>query len=185
MSRRIGEGKGFHRDKDEFCFACHVEHQGENAELIEWSPETFEHEETGYPLFGFHTRVEGCRKCHSPSNAIAKRSERTYLLKDSSCVSCHTDAHAGSFGEDCSVCHTFEVSFRETRFDHAATPFALNGAHHLVSCENCHRMMPTAVKGIRFGEADRCGMCHRSAHSRRMSSCTHCHNTESWDVRAW
>lgn len=185
MSRRIRDGRGFHQDKDEFCFACHTEHLGVDSELIELNPESFDHEETGFPLFGFHTHVNDCRQCHSPANAIARRPSRTYLLADSSCSACHQDPHEDSFGEDCTACHNPEVSFRQARFDHSSTRFPLTGAHNELGCNSCHRLLPASSSEVTFESSDRCGLCHRSAHSARMSSCTPCHTTEEWHVRTW
>ena len=185
MSRRIRDARGFHQDKDEFCFACHAEHQGVDSELIELNPDSFDHEETGFPLLGFHARVGDCRRCHSPSNAISRRPSRTFLLADSRCSTCHTDPHNASFSEDCTSCHNSEVSFGEARFDHGSTRFPLTGAHNELGCNNCHRLLPASLRDVKIETSDRCGLCHQSAHSDRMSLCTHCHTTEEWRVRAW
>jgi hypothetical protein len=61
----------------------------------------------------------------------------------------------------------------------------LTGAHNELGCTNCHRLLPASLRDVKFETSDRCGLCHRSAHSARIRLCTHCHTTEEWHVRAW
>ena len=159
--------------------------QGEDAELIEWEPGNLDHNETGFPLTGFHGRIQDCRQCHSPPRAISKRPTRTYLLEDSQCIACHQDGHEAHLGNDCSACHAFDIRFGETQFDHRSTRFSLTGAHVNVFCNDCHRSLPAGVSEMSLTESDRCSMCHRSAHSNRLNDCTQCHTSEEWRVRAW
>ena len=53
------------------CVRCHLEHNGENFNLIRWEPskEKFDHRLTGYKLEGKHANLQ-CEKCHTPSHML-------------------------------------------------------------------------------------------------------------------
>ncbi len=105
IAERVAAGRGFHRDKGEDCAACHVDHQGEDAPLIDWDPSEFDHEETGAELVGRHAEIRDCRACHRPDNTIPRDKTRSYLFAQSGCLACHASPHPGR-QEHCLACHT-------------------------------------------------------------------------------
>jgi hypothetical protein len=123
-----------HRDRlGNDCARCHS-----TAGWSAVAAGAFDHDRTRYPLRGLHARV-ACEKCHHES--AARRP-----LDFGKCTDCHADAHAGQLARRadlgaCESCHTVD-GFVPARFDpqaHAATRFALEGAHLAVPCIACHR----------------------------------------------
>ena len=81
----------------------------------------------------------------------------------------------------CGACHV-EASWSLLQpppkevFDHAATGFALTGAHEAITCDDCHG------QGL-SGLSSRCGTCHHDPHVNQFSqACDRCHHTRTWDV---
>ena len=56
----------------------------------------FNHQNTGFPLSGEHTRVD-CRACHE--NLI-------FSHIGVACVDCHMDVHGAELGSECETCHS-------------------------------------------------------------------------------
>jgi hypothetical protein len=71
---------------------------------VDWDVEDFDHEETGYPLLGRHKTVTDCLTCHKRENSFPRKVARSYLLKDSRCLSCHEPQHPGQ-QDHCLSCH--------------------------------------------------------------------------------
>ena len=105
LKKRINTEKGFHRDKNEGCEACHPEHQGMDAVLIDWDEDDFDHEEIGCSLTGAHSEVKDCQACHRPPNRIPRKKGRSYLMKSSHCSACHQSPHLTKYPA-CTDCHT-------------------------------------------------------------------------------
>lgn len=123
-----------------------------------------------------------CDSCHLVFDGIP----------DEKCLECHTDLkeridagkgwHAEVSGRPCIDCHTdhhgLDASLTEIEamqaFDHAATGFALEGAHAKPSCDDCHTGP--------IGEmAQGCAQCHEDAHSSALGpACGSCHAPEAW-----
>jgi hypothetical protein len=125
----------------------------------------FTHDTTSYPLAGRHATV-GCDQCHLAARLPLKRDGAgrpipVYRpLPHAACSSCHADVHQGSFGPDCSSCHSIR-GFKEiagTRFAHERTGFPLKGRHAAVRCTSCHRDL-TTPQGRKPGSAT-CATCH-------------------------
>lgn len=104
LGERIAAKRGYHADKDEGCDACHPEHQGPDAPLIDWDPSDMDHEETGYVLEGKHREVKDCRVCHSKSRTVPRKHAVSYLLKDNQCTACHRSPH-WNITVKCTDCH--------------------------------------------------------------------------------
>jgi hypothetical protein len=168
-----------YRDKlESTCIACHRKddkHKGSLGEKCEgchlerdWKDTRFDHQRTAFPLLGKHVKVE-CKACHKGA-----------MFKDtpSRCVGCHRkdDAHKESLGENCGSCHV-ERSWKETRFDHAKTRFALEGKHSKVECKACHRQPePKSTPSA-------CNACHAKddRHKGRLGEkCETCHVAQEW-----
>jgi hypothetical protein len=175
LDARVRARRGFHRDKTR-CVSCHVDHQGQDFAMIRWDRETFDHQETGYPLEGLHLRVASCEACHRPPNAPARAHSESFLLNDARCAGCHEDVHRGNLGASCENCHSVDTPFRDVRFDHDRARFRLEGAHRRVQCEKCHPAQKW--KGFAFTS---CGDCHQDPHRPSLGNdCERCHSKASW-----
>jgi hypothetical protein len=142
------------------CVTCHEDiHRGQfdrrvpnNCESCHtvktWQTLTFSHDATTFKLRGKHA-VTPCVKCHiqpeRPNTPIVYAISMT-------CMSCHTDEHAGQFAvrgsTDCGNCHT-DVSWKALSFNHTTqSQFALTGAHDRVPCAKCHPRIPAEGRSI-------------------------------------
>jgi len=151
------------------CRDCHGEHEGRDADVVGLDRAAFDHGLTDYALHGAHARVP-CESCHG-SGAKFRDAPAT-------CIACHRDddAHAGKLGEDCASCHR-EAGWRQVRFDHDQTRFALTGKHRDTACALCHvneRFESTTMD---------CNGCHRvdDVHVGRFGpDCQRCHRPDGW-----
>ena len=162
--------QGHHgRIKVQPCRACHSEHKGRGADITSLEPRAFDHNLTDFALRGAHPKLE-CASCH--------KAKAKYRDAPSSCVACHKkdDKHRGSLGPACGDCHA-ERNWKETRFDHSKTRFALLGKHRQVDCKACHR-------SANFKEAPvQCLGCHKQddRHKGRFGErCESCHTAAAW-----
>src|SRR5258708_31787258 len=114
------------------CETCHT--------VDAWSPATFAHPKSGFPLTGAHVSPPlPCASCHTNNN---------YQITVTTCVSCHMDKFqsakapdhvGGAFPQTCEICHN-TTAWQPAKFDHSATGFPLTGAHVSppLPCANCH-----------------------------------------------
>ncbi len=176
------------------CAKCHSDHNGEDFQMIHWTPtaQGFDHTKTGYPLDGKHVGVS-CRSCHTAQHIspqarallTSKDLNRTFLGLSTGCVSCHQDHHQGRFGTDCARCHTTvdwkAASIDRKTFDHSKTRYPLTGAHREVLCQSCHTAGADGqprYTGLQFSS---CTDCHRDPHKGEFKqSCESCHTTSTW-----
>lgn len=175
----IAGGLGYHgrgKDRGQNCRGCHAEHKGRSAKVVQLDEKTFDHGQTDFVLRGKHRKAT-CTSCH---RAGAKHREAP-----SDCVSCHRkdDAHKGGLGPKCAGCHG-EDDWKDGRFDHARTRFALRRAHaaSAVTCESCHA-------GHKYADTSReCVSCHRDddmkhGHKGHFGNrCEKCHDEGEWRV---
>lgn len=152
------------------CKSCHSEHKGRNLSLIRLDRASFNHALSEYPLTGAHQRAT-CAGCHGASH--------NYRGVPRDCASCHAkkDPHLGRLGRACQNCHTTAAWKSVLGFNHAATGFALTGAHRTAACMSCHA-------GQRWkGLPATCVSCHArdDAHKgSRGTNCASCHTSASW-----
>ena len=151
------------------CSACHVDHLGRDADIVELDPARFNHDLTEFPLRGAHARL-ACGACH----AAGKR----YRQAPRDCGACHfrDDAHGGRLGRDCASCHGTD-SWWQARFDHEKTGFPLHGAHARLACAQCH------MANHYEGTPKECVSCHATDdvhHADRGPNCGACHSPEGW-----
>ncbi len=144
----------------EKCGDCHVER--------DWKEARFDHNQSRFPLRGKHDDIE-CKACH-----------KSPIFRDTpmTCIACHKkdDKHKGSLGDKCGDCHG-ERNWKDHRFDHDKTRFALFGKHREVKCDDCHKDQkykntPTA-----------CLACHKKddVHKGQQGDkCEQCHNAQDW-----
>jgi hypothetical protein len=175
VGQDVRERTGFHgRLKPQACKTCHTDHKGRTAQLADLDKTHFDHTQTDYALHGKHAKVQ-CEKCHEP--------KKKYWQASSDCNSCHRkdDVHKGSLGPKCADCHT-ENDWKEAKFDHEKTRFALRDKHANAKCVDCHK------KGSEYKEAPRaCIGCHRKedegpkGHKGLYGErCDTCHGAKAW-----
>ena len=198
LADRIKAGKGLHANNEySDCVTCHVEHMGEDADLVWWrdGQDKFDHSLAGYQLEGKHVGVQ-CRSCHRPDHMtdkaelVAKHKDvnRTFLGLSRDCVSCHRDEHRGQFSQDCGSCHNMTGWRTATRFDHNKTKFPLTGLHQKVDCSKCHRVVTDNkfrddTSFVQFANVkyQLCSDCHQDVHKGRFKkTCDQCHTTAGW-----
>ena len=137
------------------CYSCHVnddKHRGLYGTVCSichnsdgWFPSTFNHALSRFPLTGAHIPL-ACTRCHSNYN---------FQAASPVCSSCHAEPafHAGSFGIDCSSCHTTSNWLATYTGPHPS--FGEHGGinHEGASCRDCHTVnLRTAT----------CTKCHES-----------------------
>ncbi|HPF69942.1 MAG TPA: hypothetical protein PLQ13_04650, partial [Candidatus Krumholzibacteria bacterium] len=192
ISAMRASGKGLHADPAfARCVDCHVEHQGEDFELVHWDGgrEAFDHGKTGFGLEGSHAGKD-CRTCHTTKYVVdpgvlrraGKELDRTFLGLEPACKACHKDIHVGQFKQDCTSCHDTGKWKPAPRFDHAKTTYPLEGKHAQVDCAKCHKPAeapkPTVFAGLAHAN---CTDCHRDPHAGALGPrCTDCHTTAGW-----
>ncbi len=169
--------QGYHgRLKIESCRSCHTDHKGRDVSIAAFDPKIFEHAKTDFALLGAHPRVE-CKACH----LVGKK----YREAPGGCNDCHRkdDKHKGALGALCADCHT-QTTWKDFRFDHTKTHFALTGKHVQTTCKDCH------ANNVFKGVPTTCVGCHRKDdkqhHGKLGEKCEACHNAASWkDVAAF
>jgi hypothetical protein len=151
------------------CRACHTEHKGRDADIVQLDTGQFDHRLTEFALEGAHAALD-CAACHKPKTAWRKA--------PIACAECHKrdDVHKGQFTQSCGECHGV-VSFSGGKFDHDKTNFKLTGAHTALTCDACHvggRYKPTPKT---------CVGCHATDdvhRGERGPDCGKCHTTQEW-----
>jgi len=164
---------GLHgRMKSQACKSCHTDHKGREAQIASFDKSKFDHAATEYALRGGHQKVD-CAKCHLPSAP-----KKTYRVAARNCVDCHRkdDTHKGSLGAKCADCHT-ENNWKEAKFDHGTTRFALTGKHEAVKCADCH-------KNAQYKDTPMaCLACHKKDDKHKTlfgDKCDTCHSAKDW-----
>jgi hypothetical protein len=155
------------------------------------------HQKSAFVLTGGHAAV-ACMDCHKP---VGENKAVAYHFANLTCTTCHADPHRGQFRRrmdrigtngkplGCEACHTTKQWNDLTRFDHAATKFALVGSHRAVECIACHRppAMERKLLNVDFGAAPLlCEQCHNDphgsqfAHTDHATRCAECHDSTRW-----
>jgi hypothetical protein len=151
------------------CKACHSEHLGRDADIVNLNRASFRHDATDFPLVGAHATAD-CESCH-------KRGSK-FRAAPSRCADCHRadEPHDGKLGADCGACHE-STTWARVRFDHGKTRFALRDRHATATCSACHA-------GNRYaGTPVQCAACHapEDVHrGARGADCASCHATTGW-----
>jgi hypothetical protein len=147
-----------------------------------WSPASFDHNKTKFPLTGKHKAL-ACVACHVNGN---------FNNLQTTCVSCHLQDYNNTtnpnhrqagFPTDCQVCHTTN-GWDGANFDHSKTGFPLTGAHTTVPCAKCH------INGQYKGLPTDCYSCHKADYlgtnnpnhqaAHFPTTCNTCHTTATW-----
>ncbi len=151
------------------CRACHTEHKGRKADIVQLSRVQFDHKLTDFPLDGAHTAL-ACESCHPKADPWRKA--------PTDCAACHKrdDVHHGQFTQGCGECHG-TASWSGGKFDHDRTAFRLTGAHAPLACGSCH------LGGDYKAAPKSCFGCHATDDEHRGSrgeDCAKCHVTKEW-----
>lgn len=178
------------------CASCHADrHDGAVGAACQschdcttWKPASlFDHRKTDFRLEGEHGKV-ACVRCHE---AMPVR-EGKVLFKTRAfvdCTPCHASPHNEKFTKAaCSSCHRVEgwSHIADTKFNHDATGFRLDGRHRAVRCEQCHGVH--AVREPRTPRkrlSTKCEGCHADAHRGQLvavyaNACARCHTTHEF-----
>jgi hypothetical protein len=132
------------------CASCHTKDDAHKGEFGSgcgtchttqgWTPATFDHSKTKFPLTGGHAGL-ACTKCHA--NAV-------FTTLSTTCVSCHPDPtyHVGLFTNmTCDQCHTTAAWSPATfNLPHPAGNCGDQNCidHHRSTCNDCHPVsLPT------------------------------------------
>ncbi len=169
----IANQRGFHGKLEHqtalTCKQCHTDHKGRGADILGLDRDTFNHAGTDFKLEGKHADL-ACASCHEQG--------KKYRVASSACYSCHRadDRHRGALGKQCETCHS-PSAWKQTRFDHNKTQFALKGGHQQAACGACH-------PGERYKSTPQtCVACHAMNDVHRGANgekCQQCHNESSW-----
>lgn len=185
------------------CWSCHAanytaatdpdhtannfSHQCETCHSTSaWSPATFDHSQTSFPLTGAHANINNCVDCHSNG----------YSNTPTACVACHqqnydasTDPNhrAAGFPTTCEQCHSTSA-WSPANWDHDSQYFPIYSGKHRGEwnvCSDCH---VDAADYKRF----ECINCHEhdrsrtdskhsgvSGYSYNSAACYNCHPTGS------
>jgi len=156
------------------CKACH--------NTTAFTPSTFNHSTTTFPLTGAHVVVQQCSSCH-----VGTTTGTSPL-----CVSCHLAKYnaavnpnhiAAGISTNCQPCHT-TTAFAPSTFNHSTTTFPLTGAHVVVpQCSSCH-------VGTTTGTSPLCVSCHQAQYNAAVNpnhtaagistDCKACHTTTAY-----
>ena len=157
---------------DTDCTVCHS--------TVAWSPSTFDHSQTQFPLTGAHASLE-CQSCHADG----------YNDTPTDCFACHEGDFnsvvepnhvTNNFDHDCAMCHN-TIQWAPSTFDHGQTQFPISGAHVGVECIDCHsggyENTPTDCYSCHAGDFNSVpdpdhnlnGFSH---------DCTQCHTVNGW-----
>ncbi|MBI5962222.1 MAG: hypothetical protein HY863_02005, partial [Chloroflexi bacterium] len=160
------------------CVSCHLKDDHHNGQFGTdcaachstdgWDLAKIDHSKFAFKLDGKHATV-ACEKCH-----INGQFKGTPM----DCASCHTkdDAHNGTLGNQCAVCHT-PSGWKPSTFNHNNAAFQLTGKHTTVACASCH------INGVFKGTPMDCASCHSDTdpHGGKLGTqCTQCHTTNGW-----
>ena len=151
------------------CRACHTEHKGRGADIVQLAQPQFDHALTEFTLEGAH-RPLSCDSCH--------KAGESWRRAPVGCSACHQgdDVHHGQFTQECGECHG-STSWAGGRFDHDKTDLRLTGAHAHTACNACH------IGGHYQDTPKTCNGCHETDDVHRGSrgpECAKCHTTTEW-----
>jgi len=149
-----------------------------------WTTSTFNHNNTSFPLTGFHSTMT-CAQCHTTPTSYNGSLPNT-------CDGCHHALYisttnpnhvASGFPVTCATCHS-TTDWTSATFNHNNTPFPLTGAHTAVACALCH------INNVFAGTPTDCYACHKADFTGTTNpnhttagwptTCVTCHTTTAW-----
>jgi hypothetical protein len=184
------------------CQACHTTAGWRRVERSRVEA-SFDHASTGFVLEGRHAAAP-CSSCHGAAPPSLPDGIHVTFVPGAEgpfpapqgdlqgCLACHQDRHEGVFtdspaGAECRACHSASA-WAPAQYDAARhnreAGFALEGAHAVVACVDCHK----PVDGLpSFGLDDgACASCHESGSPHGVQfqdrSCGACHGVDSFAI---
>lgn len=143
---------------DHNCLSCHT--------VTAWSPATFNHSATAFPLTGAHSSTT-CVKCHVGGKYAGTSKECYVCHKTDYDASTNPNHVTGKYSTTCTTCHNTSV-WQPWIFNHN-TYFTINSNHNgRAKCADCHRVAGS------FTSFSCTTGCHSSAH-RKNQACWPCH----------
>ncbi len=148
-----------------------------------WSPSTFNHNNTSFPLTGAHLQVQ-CSSCHQSG----------FVGTPTACFACHESAYNNTTNPShtalqlpttCETCHTTNPGWQPALFPIHANYFPFVGAHIAIAndCAACHN-------GNYNNTPNTCYGCHSENYNATTDpphqllnfsqDCLNCHNQNSW-----
>jgi hypothetical protein len=179
VARQLSTGEGLHARLPGTgrCQTCHIEHNGREVVLTEFSFANIDHTVlSGFSLDKHQLDYDGshlsCESCHSQSRFMADTLD---------CITCHSQAdhdymaaHIETYGVSCTTCHDGLDSM--AAFVHNEV-YPLDGAHTETGCRECHA-------GLAFeGASSECSTCHEKTSPYATmfgTDCQRCHTTAAW-----
>lgn len=151
------------------CQVCHKEHDGLDAQTLQFDLDQLDHHFTDFALAGAHKEIS-CASCHKQGVKFS--------AVPNECSGCHAndDPHDGKLGSNCAACHD-SVTWKTTTFNHATARFPLVGAHAWLSCSSCHTQNDFSTAPLQ------CEGCHQKddPHAGQFGAqCGSCHSETSW-----
>lgn len=166
--------RGFHGRTpglvEQECKRCHTDHKGRDADIVKLNRDSFDHAGTDFALEGAHSNLS-CDSCHAAGKAFREA--------PNDCIGCHReeDPHKRRLGDECADCHS-EHDWKQTKFDHSKTDFALKGMHKEVICSACH---PNQRYENTPSECYSCHALNDVHRGRNGQECADCHTERRWD----
>ncbi|MGB9663674.1 MAG: hypothetical protein ACPL25_01975 [Ignavibacteria bacterium] len=157
------------------CNNCHTT----NA----WTPSTFNHSNTNFPLTGAHTQTN-CANCHQGQTTGTS----------TQCFSCHQNDYnqttnpshiALNLPNTCETCHTTNPNWEPALFPMHDNYYPLTGQHNSIrnNCNSCHN-------GNYINTPNQCQGCHINDYNGTTNpnhaslqfphQCEMCHTTNGW-----
>jgi hypothetical protein len=111
------------------CTTCH--------NTTAWSPSTFNHSSTPFPLTGAHTSV-ACASCHTVGYTVGQTPNTCYACHKSTYDATTTPAHsAAGFPTTCQTCHS-TTNWTSSTWNHSTYFPIASGRHSGFNCNECH-----------------------------------------------
>ncbi len=137
---------------DHNCALCHS--------TARWSPATFDHSKTAFPLTGAHTRA-ACTVCHT--NGYNNTPSDCFFCHDNDYAATNNPNHiAAQFPKECTSCHNTNA-WSQTTWNHDAQYFPIYSGKHR-------------------GEWNTCADCHVNTTNYRTFECINCHEHNKTDM---
>jgi len=156
------------------------------------------HQTTRFQLTGAHLMAD-CQSCHAP----LAQGHLSFINVPTECGACHLAAYQATasmgggvpphasvgFSTQCEQCH-ITVSWSNAAYNHAASGFALTGAHVHQPCSACHvtgytNMASTCISCHQANYASTTAPVHSTVPAFAPTLCTDCHTTSSWQPSLW
>ena len=149
-----------------------------------WTPATFDHNNTNFPLTGAHLQVQ-CSDCHT--NGFTGTPTACYACHESNYSNTTNPSHTTlQLSTDCQTCHTTNPGWQPATFPIHSNYWPFVGAHVAISndCASCHNGNYNNTPNTCYGcHADNYNATTDPPHQSLNFShdCLNCHNQNSWD----